>query len=148
MTMYTVVAYRPNNNHYGDRTHSEFELNSFEEGETKRVAEQLNVYRKRDRDDGNEYASWEVTLLVDGYEKDWWTGNEELDKAREELFDKIRVLAYELWDEALEEAHAAKLKAEEEAKRLADAQALVAAKEKEKRERAELARLKEKYKDK
>jgi hypothetical protein len=143
MPFFTVVAYRPNANNYGNRTSSDFEIHHFENDEIQLLLERLNIYRRRDRDDaGDDYDSWEVHLLIDGYPEDYWLDGEVV---HEKLFEEINNQSIDLWRKTIAEEETAKRKAEEAAKKLAEAKALVAAEEKEKRERAEFARLKEKY---
>lgn len=151
MTLYTIVAYRPDS-YYTRRqcvmgsSRSDFEMHFCDTFED--AVGIGSAYLVKDADRAEEYAEWEVHLLVDGMDEDaWWRTDP--DYVPHTIWDEFKKLAAEkcaaeLRDRALKKEEA-ELSARLERERIAAEAALAETRMLEDRERAELRRLTEKY---
>lgn len=151
MTIYTIVAYRPNS-HYSRRqcvmgtSPSDFELHfcdTFEE-----AVDVGASYLLKDADRDEEFADWELHLLVDGMDEDaWWRTDP--DYVRDTIWDQFARLSKEKCQADLRERASRKAEEElakrQEHERISAEAAAVEQRLTEERERAELRRLTEKY---
>lgn len=151
MTIYTVIGYRENYYYdsWEDMSRSDLEIRVYD-SEQKAIEQIFNLLSKTERDHGpnaRSYYDYEVTLLIDGKDEDWWWDENFGIENLKNPFYSIRAAGRKLYDEWKKEARnreiAAKKKEAEKKKRSIAASAA----EKTQKEKKLLAELKAKYPD-
>lgn len=132
---FTLIAYRQNHTDYYRNcrmgsSSSDFAIRVFQSLEEAALAGA--EYRLKDDERGNDYAEWELSLLVDGADEEaWWTDEREYEPES----------PFEMFARLVKESHGSALIARAEAARLASEKenARKAAKEAEEARVAEVA---------
>lgn len=145
MTVYTLIAYRPNGSYGYDRydmEYSDSELYTFVFYSEEEIVNEILKFHIKSKEQDRSYKDWEIKILIDGRDEDSWTDEQ---TEEDERFWKITIAYSEVikdWQSKEDEREEALRKAKE-TKKKEEARKLEA--KKISQERALLKTLKEKY---